>query len=216
MKAAYASPLFQEAIAELVLPEGFEVVVEPWPYGGLDATEDNRRYFQGLCFAQNMKSGNPDSNYYGYPIPLIPIMDAQTKEIIRVDRLATGGKADELSGKTHLKNVIDHCKDSEYVPELIDIRKDLKPLDVLQPEGPSFEIHGSQVQWQKWKFRVAFTPREGAVIHDVRYEGRSVLYRLSISEMVSMLVIYLVVSSDGNPDCALCGSTNPLPSETSF
>jgi primary-amine oxidase len=132
-----------------------------------------------------MKSANPDSNYYAYPIPIIPIMDARTKEIIRVDRLATGGKGDGLSEKTHLKNIVDHCKDSEYVPELVDLRTDLKTLDVVQPDGPSFDIDGSQVKWQKWQFRVGFTPREGAVIHDVRYDGRSVLYRLSISEMVS-------------------------------
>lgn len=31
--------------------------------------------------------------------------------------------------------------------------------------------------------RLGFTPREGAVLHDVRYDGRSVFYRLSLSEM---------------------------------
>ncbi|KAK3068674.1 hypothetical protein LTS18_000567, partial [Coniosporium uncinatum] len=37
--------------------------------------------------------------------------------------------------------------------------------------------------WQKWSFRVTFNPREGAVLHDVRYDGRSIMYRLAISEM---------------------------------
>ena len=41
----------------------------------------------------------------------------------------------------------------------------------------------SLVEWQKWRFRVSFNPREGAVLHDIHYDGRSVLYRLSISEM---------------------------------
>lgn len=159
-------------------------MIEPWPYGGLDETEENKRYFQGLCFAQNMKSGNPDSNYYAYPIPLIPIMDASTKTIVRVDKLATGGKQDGLDYQIPLRNVVDHCKDSEYVPELVDLRQDLKPLDVIQSDGPSFEVKGSLIQWQKWRFRVGFTQREGAVLHDIRYDGRSILYRLSISEMV--------------------------------
>lgn len=32
-------------------------------------------------------------------------------------------------------------------------------------------------------FSLSFTPRECAVLHDIHYEGRSVLYRLSLSEM---------------------------------
>lgn len=178
--------MFQEAIAELKLPEGFEVVIEPWPYGGLDLEDEPRRYFQGLIFANDTRSGNPDSNFYAYPLPLIPVMDAHKQEIIRIDRLATGGKEDGLTDKTNSPHVIDHCTTSEYVPELLPngTRKDLKPLNVQQPDGPSFKVTDeSLVEWQKWSFRVGFSPREGATIHDLRYEGRSVLYRLSISEM---------------------------------
>jgi primary-amine oxidase len=39
------------------------------------------------------------------------------------------------------------------------------------------------VEWQKWRFRVGFNPREGTTIHDVLYDGRSVFYRLALSEM---------------------------------
>jgi len=183
----YASPLFKDAISEFTLPEGFEVIVEPWPYGGPDPDDENRRYFQGLCFAQDKRTKNEDSNFYAYPLPLIPVMDAHKKQLIRIDKLATGGIGDELQGTTHSKNVIDHCRSSEYIPELLPggTRGDLKPLDVIQPEGPSFQVNGGLVEWQKWRFRVGFNAREGATIHDVHYDGRSVLYRLSISEMVS-------------------------------
>lgn len=180
------SPLFQEAIAELEIPEGFEIVIEPWPYGGLDVDDENRRYFQGLIFAQDNRNGNPDSNFYAFPLPLIPILDAHKREIIRIDRLATGGKGDSLTGKTHSKKILDHCTNADYVPELLPngTRKDLKTLNVVQPDGPSFKVSDdSLVEWQKWRFRVSFNPREGAVIHDVHYDGRSVMYRLAISEM---------------------------------
>lgn len=113
-------------------------------------------------------------------------MDAQTREIIRIDRLPTGGKGDKLSGKTHAKGVLDHCAGAEYVPEMLanGTRKDLKALNVLQPDGPSFSVKDdSLVEWQKWRFRVTFNPREGAVIHDVWYDNRSLFHRLSISEM---------------------------------
>jgi primary-amine oxidase len=189
VKAVWSSPLFKSAIAEFNLPPGFEVIVEPWPYGGRDLDEDNRRYFQGLCFAQDIRSGNPDSNFYGYPLPLIPVMDAHTREIVRIDRLATGGEEDGFTIGTGKKNIVGHCQPSEYVPELLKdgTRTDLKPLNVSQPEGPSFKVTDeSLVEWQKWSFRVGFNHREGATIHDIRYDGRSVMYRLSVSEMVSL------------------------------
>lgn len=143
--------------------------------------------FQGLVFARDTRTQNPDSNFYAYPLPLIPVMDADTKEIVRVDKLATGGNGDNFEGKTHLPGVIEHCQPSEYVPELLPggTRKDLKPLSVLQPNGASFTVSdGNLVEWQKWRMRVTFNSREGAVIHDIRYQGRSILYRLSFSEMV--------------------------------
>lgn len=184
------STLFQQKLAELKLPKGFEAVIEPWPYGAADLEDGNTRFFQGLIFAQDTRSGNPDSNFYAYPLPLIPIMDAKTKEIVRVDEPATGGVGDAPQAKTHLPAVVDHCQTSEYVPELLPngTRKDLKPLTVVQPEGPSFSItNGNLVEWQKWRMRLTFNPREGLVLHDIRYDGRSVLYRLSLSEMVSPL-----------------------------
>ncbi|KAG9233595.1 copper amine oxidase-like protein [Amylocarpus encephaloides] len=186
VKAVWDSKLFQDALAEFQLPEGFNVVVEPWPYGGRASDDENKRYFQGLCFAQDTRNGNPDSNFYAFPLPLIPIMDARKREIIRVERLATGGKEDGLVKGTHVKEILKHCKPAEYVPELLGngTRKDLKPLNVIQPDGASFTVTDeSLVEWQKWRFRVGFNSREGATIHDVRYDGRSVAYRIGVSEM---------------------------------
>lgn len=139
-----------------------------------------------------MRNGNPDSNFYAYPIPLIPIMDAHKNEIIRIDEPATGGYDEPLTGRSHKITVIDHCNEAEYVPEMQPqgTRRDLKPLTVVQPQGPSFAISDANlVRWQKWSMRVTFNPREGAVLHDIRYDGRQVLYRLSISDMVSFFFL---------------------------
>jgi primary-amine oxidase len=38
------SKLFQDAVAEFELPEGFEVAIDPWPYGGPDQGEDFTRF----------------------------------------------------------------------------------------------------------------------------------------------------------------------------
>ena len=67
-------------------------------------------------------------------------------------------------------------------------RRDIKPLDIVQKDGPSFEVDGWQVTWQKWSFRVGFSAREGLVINQIGiHDGgklRPILYRASITEMV--------------------------------
>ncbi|GAW23735.1 hypothetical protein ANO14919_133110 [Xylariales sp. No.14919] len=185
-----ASEMFKEALDEFSLPEGYVVTIDPWPYGGLDPDEEVPRYMQGLVYARNAANNNPDSNHYAYPLPIIPVMDFATKKMIRVDRLATGGTGDSLypSPKAETpKKLFEHGQTSaEYVPELLDrsARADLKPIDITQPEGASFKVHSDNlIEWQKWRFRIGFTPREGAVLHDVCYDGRPILFRLSFSEM---------------------------------
>ncbi|NDH63758.1 MAG: primary-amine oxidase [Alphaproteobacteria bacterium] len=65
---------------------------------------------------------------------------------------------------------------------------DVKPLEIVQPAGPSFVVEGNEVRWQKWRFRVGVNAREGLVLHAVGYEDggrlRSVLHRAALSEMV--------------------------------
>jgi primary-amine oxidase len=91
-------------------------------------------------------------------------MDIYTKKVVRIDKLATGGRSDGLKLGTHHKKVLDHCPPAEYVPELLSqpLRADLKPLNIVQPDGPSFQVDGNLIQWQKWRLRLGFNPREGA------------------------------------------------------
>jgi len=67
-------------------------------------------------------------------------------------------------------------------------RTSLKPLEIMQPQGPSFTVDGSLVEWENWSFRVGFDLREGLVLHQLGYrdsgELRSIIHRASISEMV--------------------------------
>ena len=67
-------------------------------------------------------------------------------------------------------------------------RNGVKPLDIVQPEGPSFSVDGWKVEWQNWSFRVGFTPREGLVLHGLGIRDsdriRPVIFRASVTEMV--------------------------------
>ncbi len=63
-----------------------------------------------------------------------------------------------------------------------------RPIVITQPEGPSFTVDGDEVAWEKWRFRIGFSPVEGLVLHQIGVvDGgrlRPVVYRASIAEMV--------------------------------
>ena len=66
-------------------------------------------------------------------------------------------------------------------------RTTLKPIEITQPEGPSFTLDGHALRWQDWSMRIGFDAREGLTLHQVslqRRRERPVLYRASIPEMV--------------------------------
>ncbi|MDE3197194.1 MAG: primary-amine oxidase, partial [Acidobacteriota bacterium] len=67
-------------------------------------------------------------------------------------------------------------------------KADLRRLDITQPEGVSFRVDGYEVQWDHWRFRYSFDPREGLVLYSVGYldkgKVRPVIYRASLAEMV--------------------------------
>merc|ERR1712107_826463 len=75
-----------------------------------------------------------------------------------------------------------------YTPTA-EMRRDVRPIVITQPEGPSFTVDGYAVNWQKWSLRVGFNGREGLTLHTVHYSDkdrgdRLVAYRLSFAEMV--------------------------------
>jgi primary-amine oxidase len=60
----------------------------------------------------------------------------------------------------------------------------LKPIEITQPEGRSFTVEGNRVRWGKWDLRYGFNEREGLTLHQISFDGRPVVYRASIAEMV--------------------------------
>ena len=173
-QAVHRSPLFQEALRKRGVTDADLVMVEPWSAGmyGTELPEDRGlRRMRALCFVRS----EPNDNGYARPIDsMVIVMDVYTMEVIRIEEYDIVPLPPESGNWAR-----------EYVPNM---RKDLKPVDIVQPEGPSFTVEGNQVQWQKWKFRVGFTSREGLVLHTISYDDdgveRPILYRASICEMV--------------------------------
>jgi primary-amine oxidase len=72
----------------------------------------------------------------------------------------------------------------DAAPHAVPTRTDLKPIEITQPEGASFTVDGNEINWADWKFRFAFDVREGLTLHQLSVDGRPVVYRASIAEMV--------------------------------
>ncbi|KAJ5108251.1 copper amine oxidase [Penicillium angulare] len=173
----------QEALKKINIKDTSLVVIEPWVYGS-DGIQDERRQYQ--CFLFSRDVSNPeeqDSNHYAHPLTVCPVVDVVHNKVTRIDYVPTGSdhKTGEIKAfKAHPAN--------EYIPKYQKLRKDLKPLQVIQPEGASFTVMEdfaavNLINWQKWRFRVGFNAREGMVLYDVRYDGRPLFYRLSLSDM---------------------------------
>lgn len=121
-----------------------------------------------LYMRDPVNSSEADSNHYAYPLPISPVMDAETQQLVRIDKLPTGldNTITQLEGPYPVRPA------NEYLPEHQKLRTDVKPLNVVQPEGASFKVtsvaeNASVIEWQKWRFRVGFNQREGMVLYDV-------------------------------------------------
>lgn len=140
----------------------------PLMWVGSDGIEDDRRMYQ--CFVYMRDPFNPsdvDSNHYAFPLAISPVVDAVDMRVTRIDVMATGTSFG--ARKTPPMKI---QPPSEYLPEYQDLRTDLKPLNVIQPEGASFNViqsgeTGHVIEWQKWTLRVGFNQREGVVIYNV-------------------------------------------------
>jgi primary-amine oxidase len=172
-QAVLASPEFKAALKKHYGIEDTRLVmVDIWSAGNYGSEEDrSRRLARPLCFLRT----DPTDNGYARPIEgLRPVVDLNTMKVVRV----------EEHGHWPLPPL-----EGNYAAERVkDFRADVKPLEITQPEGPSFEVDGYQVRWQKWRFVIGFNAREGLTLHHLRYDDggrpRSILYRASLTEMV--------------------------------
>ena len=148
-----------------------QVLVEPWGIGTFTREEDaGRRLFWTLTFYR----ASPGDNPYAKPIHgLHAVVDLDDMAVVRVEDLGVvplpPGTGDYTTGGS--------------TP-----RAGLKPIELRQPAGVSFQVDGWEVRWQNWRFRLGFNAREGLVLHTVGYADRGrlrpVIHRASVAELV--------------------------------
>ena len=146
-------------------------MVDIWSAGNFGTADTEGRVAKGLSWYRN----GPTDNGYARPIEgLVALVDLNAMRVLRVDD----------HGRVPLAT-----DDGNYGPsDVAPLRDDLRPIEIVQPEGPSFELDGFGLRWQKWRLRIGFTPREGLVLHTIGYEDggrvRPIVHRASFSEMV--------------------------------
>ena len=167
-----ANPDFRAALEKRGISDPDLVMVDPWSAGYYGfGDEEGRR----LALTRNFLRSSPTDNGYARPIEgLSALVDLNKMEVMRIDDYGVMPLPPNPGNYA-----------AEFVGEF---RQDLKPLEITQPQGPSFTVDGHSVAWQKWYLRIGFTPREGLVLYDVGYEDqgriRPILYRAALSDMV--------------------------------
>ncbi len=168
-----ADPRFQEALRRRGVTDFDLVTVEAWGMGThADPSHRDRRLAWTPCWVRE----DADDNPYAHPIDgLYAIVDLNAMEIVEIE---------------------DHgvypipAASGRYRPEATGLRarEGLRPLEIVQPQGPSFDVSGWEVSWQSWRLRVGFNAREGLVLHQVGYRDgdrlRPIVYRASFAELI--------------------------------
>jgi len=160
----FRAALASRGVAEEDLPL---VTIDPVPPGNFGYEEElGRRVCRALAWIRPY----PDGNSYARPLEgIVGLVDLHKGEVLRID---DNGAVPIPPGTGEFRN-------GHVGP----MRDDLKPLEIVQPEGPSFTIEGNLIRWQRWSFRAGFTAREGLVLHTLAYDGRPVMHRASFCEM---------------------------------
>jgi primary-amine oxidase len=82
-------------------------------------------------------------NQYSLPFDFCPIIDTENKKVISIDI-------------PKIRRPIPQSPISQYLPGFVaaeygSLRTDLKPLEVIQPEGVSYKLRGRELEWGNFK-----------------------------------------------------------------
>ncbi|KAI9309045.1 copper amine oxidase [Cunninghamella echinulata] len=165
--------------AKLGITDMSLVFADCWVVGFHKEITD-RRLIQALMYTRTSK----DDNQYAHPLDFFPIYDVNSQKVLEINY--------GVPKNSKYKRPTIPMENHHFLPEHLgesNLRKDLKPIHITQPEGVSFKIkNGREIEWQKWKFHIGFNYREGIIINHVTYQDgdqlRPLIYRLSLSEMV--------------------------------
>ncbi|BGP19494.1 hypothetical protein JCM10213_006314 [Rhodosporidiobolus nylandii] len=190
-----------------------QIMCDAWSVGYEARFGSAKRLQQAFIYA---RLGDHD-HLYAHPLDFNAVVDTNAKKVLKIDFAPhrTNARApDSLSGTTAPHTVDGNSfadsgrpriappmETHNYLPDKIkeerkakgeewDVRRDIKPIHITQPQGVSFQMKGNELTWQNWKMHIGFNYREGIVLSTVQYYDvdekryRPILYRDSYAEMV--------------------------------
>jgi primary-amine oxidase len=147
--------------------------IDPWSTGTLPipGVSARRRVIRASAYVREFQ----EDNGYARPVGnLIFVIDCDEKAVVAIQ------EGDPVPLPPENGNY-----DAGSVGPL---RDDLRPLEIIQNQGPSFIVTGNVIDWQRWRLHVHVDAVEGLVLSDVSYldggRRRSIVHRAAISEMV--------------------------------
>jgi primary-amine oxidase len=172
-EAVRADPEWRAAMARRGLTDVSKIRLCPLTAGSFDRPdEDGRRMVRVLAFVQ----AEPQDYAWSYPVDgVAAYFDLIERRVFKVvDDF-------ELPVPPESGNYDDPAVRGP-------LRTGLQPIDITQPDGPSFALDGSLLTWQNWSMRIGFDAREGLTLHQVSIaddgQERPLIYRASLPEMV--------------------------------
>ena len=154
-----------------------KVYADPWTIGFDERFGNKIRLQQALMYYRP----HIDDSQYTYPLDFCPIYDADQQKIVHID-------------VPKLRRPLSKAPPQNYhaaaIAETGGYREGVKPINIIQPEGVSFQVKGRTIEWQNWSVHVGFNYREGIVLNNITYFDkaedaiRPIFYRLSLAEMV--------------------------------
>jgi primary-amine oxidase len=164
-----ADPGWRAAMARRGLTDVTKIRALPQTAGSFDEGDDERRRFvRVLAFRQEREH----DYVWAHPVDGIAVyVDLVERKVFKI--------VDEFE-----RPVPEESGDYDDPEVRGPLREGLRPVEISQPEGPSFTVDGQRLRWQGWSLRVGFDAREGLVLHQISLDGRPVIYRASIPELV--------------------------------
>src|SRR5712691_2348777 len=131
--AVKADPNFQAALRKRGITDFSLLMVDPWSAGNYgEDIEQRHRLVRALTWVRNALTDNG----YAHPVDGLQVLvDLNKMQVLRIDD----------NGAISVQRGADGNYTSDYIQEL---RTDLKPLEILQADGPSFTEHGNEITWQ--------------------------------------------------------------------
>lgn len=143
-------------------------------YGDEYPRESGRRILRGLAFVQEHEKDHA----WAHPVDgLVAYVDVIGRTVDQVVDL----------GPVPIPTESGNFDDPAVTGPL---RTTQKPLEITQPEGPSFTLDGHLLRWENWSLRIGFDAREGLILHQIAFDDRDkgcerpLIHRASIAEMV--------------------------------